>query len=242
MTSRSRQHQHGSKPLAQGQNHWLRLKYYFNSHCRWSCCSQFPILHMSSPTQDVPACLLQMWTGRDLPWDVTMQPDGKRYCPPGGWTRGELAGFAADRAAMWRSQCAKQVYRAAAVSCCCMLLRSAQGSCRLRLVQRRAASICLVACVKKRASKRYLDDFCGRKQMHADAIRRRCRRSCGGGWSAPRLCSRGRCRSTTATSVPCWPRPPASVALRSDGPLRNDAEAPSGPFAGICCRPAAGRY
>lgn len=52
---------------------------------------------------------MQMWTSSDLPWDVTMQPDGTRYLPPGGWTRRELAGFASAREAVWKAACAKRV-------------------------------------------------------------------------------------------------------------------------------------
>lgn len=52
---------------------------------------------------------MQMWTGKDLPWDVTMLEDGQRYLPPGGWTQSELAEFAAKRDAAWKAACAKQV-------------------------------------------------------------------------------------------------------------------------------------
>ena len=52
---------------------------------------------------------MQMWTGKDLPWDVTMLEDGQRYLPPGGWTQPELADFAAKRDAAWKAACAKKV-------------------------------------------------------------------------------------------------------------------------------------
>ena len=62
-----------------------------------------------------------MWTGRDLPWDVTMQPNGKRYLPAGGWTSSELARFSATRDVVWKSVCAKQVCTLAGFhSCVCM--------------------------------------------------------------------------------------------------------------------------
>ena len=53
---------------------------------------------------------MQMWTGKDLPWDVTMLEDGQRYLPPGGWTQPELAEFAAKRDAAWKAACAKKVF------------------------------------------------------------------------------------------------------------------------------------
>lgn len=52
---------------------------------------------------------MQMWTGKDLPWDVTMLEDGQRYLPLGGWTQPELADFAAKRDAAWKAACAKKV-------------------------------------------------------------------------------------------------------------------------------------
>ena len=52
---------------------------------------------------------MQLWMGKDVPWDVTMLEDGTRYLPPGGWARHELAGFAAKRDAAWKAACAKKV-------------------------------------------------------------------------------------------------------------------------------------
>lgn len=52
---------------------------------------------------------MQMWTGKDLPWDVTMLEDGQRYLPPGGWTQDELADFVDKRDMAWNAACAKKV-------------------------------------------------------------------------------------------------------------------------------------
>lgn len=52
---------------------------------------------------------MQMWNSADLPWDVTMLPDGTRNLPRFGWTHTELAGFAAKRETAWKAACAKQV-------------------------------------------------------------------------------------------------------------------------------------
>ena len=51
-----------------------------------------------------------MWTGKELPWDVTRDSDtGERLVPEGGWARPELLSYAVKRADAWQKQCSQQV-------------------------------------------------------------------------------------------------------------------------------------
>ena len=150
---------------------------------------------------------MQMWTGKDLPWDVTMLEDGQRYLPPGGWTQDELADFVDKRDMAWNAACAKNVSTGAP-----HVAISGEGPNRSQGGSPSCWLLCNIDGLGLRAMPSLAALFASRSWY---------RNSCNDGWNVPRRCNLALCRHMSMSLEHCSTQPWASAVWRS---RRNPAQ------------------